>query len=118
MNSRKLFSILQITSSITLKNLLTIGGQESVIVLMEKFEFENPFENLSLLTEQTDALKEHCRYIDCIECSLDYRLENVFDNETGTYIPLKVYEAYQYVPVIDFLSNVMSNKDSSFIMTI
>lgn len=79
--------------------------------LIDKFEFDSPFENLNSLQKQIDALVNHCGYIDSVEECLGYRFDEVLDSETGTYVQRKVYDTYQYVSPINVLSSVLSNEE-------
>ena len=79
--------------------------------LLQKFEFDSPFEVLGSLNQQIDVLKTHCGYINPSEIPLGQRIDNVLDSETGTYVPKVGKETFQYVPIIDVLSLVLSNDD-------
>ena len=55
-------------------------------------------------------MKEQCNYIEPIEIPLDYRKDKTLNRETGTFMPKRVLDTCQYVPVIETLKLVLSNR--------
>ena len=80
------------------------------VKLLRTFDIENPYEELRDLDQQIKALKERCNYIEPIEIPLDYRMDNTLNRETGTFMPKRVLDTCQYVPVIETLKLVLSNR--------
>ena len=79
--------------------------------LLQYFQPENTFEGLKTSKEQINALKAHCNYIDGIEVPLGNRVDNFLDAESITTAPTLVKESYQYVPIIQVLTLIMSNPE-------
>lgn len=79
--------------------------------LIKNFEFESPFDGCKTLSEQVNALKINCNYIDGKEIPLGDRIDNVLNKESDTTIPRLVKETYQYVPVIEVLTLILRNPE-------
>lgn len=86
-------------------------NDNSVKEVLQVFDFDNPFCELRTLDQQIAALKTHTAYIEPVEIPLGYRIDNVLDRDSGTYIPKMIMETCQYVPIIDSLKLILSNKD-------
>ncbi|XP_033225045.1 uncharacterized protein LOC117177988 [Belonocnema kinseyi] len=85
-------------------------NDDDVKDLLQTFEFDSSFEGLHTLDQQIDSLKEYCGYIGSTEMPLGKRRDQTLDRETGTHLHNEVFETFQYVPIIEILTLVLSNK--------
>lgn len=79
--------------------------------VLESFKISKSFEGLKTVEQQMEALKCTTEYIQSEEIPLGTRINNIIDRTTGTFVPTKIVESCQYVPIIDSLSMVLRNKE-------
>jgi len=79
--------------------------------LLKSFEVNKSFEGLRTIEQQMEALKSSTEYIESKEIPLGTRINNIIDKKTGTFVPTKIVETCQYVPIIDFLLMVLRNTE-------
>jgi len=79
--------------------------------LLKSFEVNKSFESLRTIKQQMEALKSSTQYIESEDIPLGTRINNIIDRKTGTFVPTKIVEIFQYVPIIDFLSMVLRNTE-------
>lgn len=84
--------------------------EEQTADLLTIFDIESPFDNVKTLDQQMEVLKKQCGYIDSIEIPLGYRFDTRLDRQSCTYIPKMVLDTCQYVPIIEVLTMVLSNR--------
>lgn len=75
------------------------------------FEFYTPFNSLNTLDKQINALVENYGYIEPVQIPLHHRQDTSLDRVSCCYLPSLVYESFQYVPIIEVLNLVLSNKE-------
>ena len=81
---------------------------------MSKFDIDDPFKDLTSVEKQIDALKLEFNYVEPVEKNLGYRIEDRYDASLEETVPTKVYETFQYVPIIDVLKLILSNKEARY----
>ena len=74
-------------------------------------ELDNPFDGLKTYKQQVQSVIDNYGYIEPTEIVLGYRMDTVLDKKTCTYVPKRVIESFQYVPIIDVLKLVLSSKE-------
>lgn len=88
----------------------TVVDQNLIDQINEIFEFDSPFEGLKSFNQQISALIKNTSYIEPLEILLGRRLDTRLEKTTLSYSLKMVSESYQYVPVIQVLKLVLSDK--------
>ncbi|KAJ8666195.1 hypothetical protein QAD02_007857 [Eretmocerus hayati] len=74
------------------------------------FDMGRPFEGLKNHKQQIQAIVTHSHYIEPLEILLGYSMDMKLDKRNRKYQLAGVPETFQYVPVIEVLRMILSNK--------
>lgn len=78
--------------------------------IQEKIQFDSPFKDLKYYDQQINAMVNNSRYIAPKEIPLGDRIDQVLNKKTCRYEPKEIIETLQYVPIIEVLKIVLSNR--------
>lgn len=82
-----------------------------VTSLLQKFDYNNLFNNMDTVQGQIEALKKCYNYIESTELPLGYRNDQRLDSKNQLWQQKQIYETFQYVSLIETLKLVISHEN-------